>query len=49
LIGPSTSHGASRRSWRSAAKKVGDVEYLFRYGGKELHVVKPGQHEAIVS
>jgi site-specific DNA recombinase len=29
-------------------KYRGDVEYLFRFGGKEVHVVKAGQHEAIV-
>jgi hypothetical protein len=29
-------------------KYRGDVEYLFRCGGKEVHVVKAGQHEALV-
>jgi hypothetical protein len=29
-------------------KYRGQVEYLFSYGGKEIHVVQPGRHTPIV-
>jgi site-specific DNA recombinase len=40
-----TGHGALRLD---NPKYCGQVEYLFSYGGKEVHVVQPGRHEAIV-